>query len=281
MFIFAAFLSSCGNGRLAYTPAELEAFRSRPLATELVFEGRTGSQTCFYVAPREGVRRLPRPLVIVYPGITARALDWLWLADECPLPTAGFLFIDYPGRGLSEGLMRPKHLPGSTHGALEALRWELDAPVRFFTRDARLIGHSFGSGAALQAAQDFEPRAVVLAAPFHHLRSAMLRTLGLVALLNPDQMDNRKYLKALFERQGPERLRVSIFHGAQDPTLPVWMSRELVALFPDRIDYHEIADGDHVDILVKCRADIYAALFFDHAISGEADSNAPGEGGAP
>ncbi|MFP4380834.1 MAG: alpha/beta hydrolase family protein [Candidatus Sumerlaeia bacterium] len=257
------FLVGCHNSKLAYTPADETTFREKALLVKLEYEARGKKQSAWYFPPEKGTEARPDPLVLVYPGINTRTLDWLWLATDCPRKEAGFLFIEYPGRGYSEGMMRPSKLGDNTSGALDQLAEESGYSREALTDGVRLIGHSFGCGVALQAAQQLEPRSIVLAAPFNTLRRAIWQTHGPLAWITPDNMDNRKYMRRLLKRLGPDVLQVAIFHGEQDPLLPFRMGQELARVNPDRLLFYPISDGDHSNILRQCQMEFYRLIFLD------------------
>jgi len=269
-------LAGCGGNTMIYQQAELDSFLQQQQGRALSFQTRAGNQTAFYVPPKAdpsaaqssgadpspaGPSAPSAPLVICYPGISSRALDWLWLPERSPEPRAGFLLIEYPGRGLCKGRMRPKYLPESSDGALAALAAQLGVERAALEKDTRFIGHSFGTAAALQFACRLEtpPRAIVLVAPLTTLHKALFRKFGPLAWLNPDRMDNRAYLTQL--HGAPEPPAVAIFHGDADNALPVKMGRQLTALFPEWIRYREIPGVDHVGILRMCGDEIIQALF--------------------
>ncbi|MCK4486051.1 MAG: alpha/beta fold hydrolase [Desulfobacterales bacterium] len=247
------------NSHLPYTASEIASFETREFGVELTYQTRAGRQNAFYVPPKERPERLPERLVIMYPGIRSRALDWLELVDHAPDPLAAFLLIDYPGRGKCEGLMRPKHLPDSSFGAIEALGIDLNVRQDQLTKHLSLLGHSFGCAAALQFAPHVDVERIVLIAPFTTLHRAVYKIYGPLAWLIPDRMDNQERLRELCQR--PRRPAVVIIHGSADETVPVKMGRDLAGLFPGWIVYHEIEAGDHVGILKTSEALIFEALF--------------------
>ena len=244
---------------LPYTASEIASFDAREFGVELTYQTRAGSQSAFYVPPKEYPERPPERLVIMYPGYLLRALDWLEIVDHAPDPKAAFLLIDYPGRGRSEGVMRPKHLPDSSFGALKALGLHLNVRQDELTKHLCLLGHSFGCAAALQFAPHVDVERIVLIAPFTTLHRAVYKIYGPLAWLIPDRMDNQERLRKLCQR--PRRPAVVIIHGSADDTLPVKMGRDLAGLFPGWIVYHEIEGADHVGILKTSEALIFEALF--------------------
>jgi predicted alpha/beta hydrolase family esterase len=247
------------NIHLPYTASEIASFEGREFGDELTYQTRAGRQNAFYVPPKDGPERAPERLVIMYPGFLLRALDWLEIVDHAPDPKAGFLLIDYPGRGKCEGSVRPKHLLDSSFGAIEALGLHLNVRQDELTKHLCLLGHSFGCAAALQFAPHVDVERIVLIAPFTTLHRAVYKLYGPLAWLIPDRMDNQERLRELCQR--PRRPAVVIIHGSADDTLPVKMGRDLARLFPGWIVYHEIEGADHVGILKISESLIFKALF--------------------
>ncbi|NQU45376.1 alpha/beta hydrolase [bacterium] len=257
LVLLCLIIPGCGSG-LRYTDAELRAFDARSDASRVSFETAKGSQVAFFVqSPRAGAE-IPHHLVLVYPGIGSRALDWLWMADGAPVD-AGFLFLDYPGRGLSKGTMRPSQLPDTTQGALFALADQLRRPREEILDRLYLLGHSFGTAAALQAAQDLPARRIVLVAPFTTMHKALFRRFGPLAWLIPNGLDNRLFLGRLHQR--PDSPALTIFHGNADRSIPIRMGRSLAKPYPGWIRFVEVKGAGHVNILKSERKTILKALF--------------------
>jgi pimeloyl-ACP methyl ester carboxylesterase len=70
--------------------------------------------------------------------------------------------------------------------------------------------------------------------------------------------DNRARLGELAARPRPPR--VVIFHGDDDQSIPVAMGRELAAMFPGMIAFHEVPGAGHNTILSAARRQIFAAM---------------------
>ncbi|HSO18616.1 MAG TPA: alpha/beta fold hydrolase, partial [Desulfosarcina sp.] len=251
-------ISGCASSNLAYTPSDMAVMSRSPSLTEIRFETRAGRQSAFYLPPRNDPEALPSPLVIAYPGIGSRALDWRDLVSAAPDVDAGFLLIDYPGRGHSEGWMRPKYLPESTRGALESLGRYLDAPTSRLTARLVLLGHSFGCGAALQVATELGPERIVLIAPFTTLGKALFLKIGPLAWFNPDRMDNRERIQEVCNLT--PRPVVTLIHGDSDGSIPVEMARELAGLTPGCVAYREISGAGHMDVLETARDLIFEGV---------------------
>lgn len=253
-------LTGC-TSNLAYTPSDLTVMDRLPAMTELRFETRAGHQSAFYMPPTSDPDTLPDPLVIAYPGIGSKALDWADLAAESPDDNAGFLLIDYPGRGHCEGRMRPKYLPESTRGALDTLARYLDTPADRLAGRVALLGHSFGCGAALQLAAELKPARIVFVAPFTTLHKALFLKIGPLAWFNPDRMDNREKIREVCGLT--PRPEVTLIHGDADASVPVAMGRELAEISAGCVTYREIPGAGHVDVLETAKNIIFEGLFGD------------------
>lgn len=240
-----------------YTDAELVRLREGKRAVELTYCTRAGRQVAYYVFPPSNPDRPPSLLVIAYPGIGSRALDWMRILDHAPKTGAGFLLIDYPGFGVNEGMIRPKYLCESTEGAIHALEGHFN---KRRCGEISLLAHSFGCAAALQFSARFPVSKVVLVAPFTTLRDIVYMKTGPIAWLIPDKMDNEEYLKELYNRT--PRPEVTIIHGDEDRVVPVTMGRELFSLFPSWIHYREIPGAGHSDVIQKTEDLLFQALLF-------------------
>lgn len=256
LLCFLAVLTGCH--RNAYQPFEIDQFSQRENAIQLTFLTPKGVQAAFYIPPKKDAQSMPNPLVMVYPGIGGRALEWLSFVENATSLQAGYLLLDYPGRGLSEGLMRPRDLPQTSRRALEALEKHLHVDQTALQQNICQWGHSFGCAAALQYAQEIPVKRIVLFAPFTTLHKAMFKMMGPLAYLNPDSLDNRMFIKALLSRAHPPE--ITIIHGTLDETIPVEMARELALIDDEHIRYFEIPNETHMSILETHRDIAYNAL---------------------
>jgi pimeloyl-ACP methyl ester carboxylesterase len=228
-------------------PGLFAAFAELPGNLRLEFPTDQGRQVAYYLPPLTDPASQPARLAILYPGIGSVALGWLRFIGPEEAPDTGWLMIDYPGRGESAGKMDPDELYRNSEGALTALAAHFG--VTHLSSDLALLGHSFGSGAALQfaARHPTQVKRIVLVAPFDTLRRAVALKSWLLALILPSQIDNRELLRALLH--GPNPPVITILHSTSDQTLPVRMGRNLRDVAPDRITYREFPDDSHVGIL--------------------------------
>jgi pimeloyl-ACP methyl ester carboxylesterase len=241
---------------IPYESEQLQIFFERKENLQLTFETDKGKQVAFYVPPLIKPDSMPEKIAILYPGINAVALGWwrfIRLEDD---PGAGYLLIDYPGRGLSEGQMNPEKNYKNTEGALEALAAHFKTEQ--VDAELSLMGHSFGTGAALQFAARQKVSRVVLVAPFDTLRNGVAQRSVILAILMPVQIDNVALLRTILA--GDEKPAITIIHGSKDASLPVEMGRKLADVNREAIEFHEIPEGDHVSILTSHRDTIFHSL---------------------
>jgi len=210
----------------------------------LRYQTAEGSQTAYYLPPENNsVQRV----WVLFGGNAGLALDWLGLLAQLSSAGVGFLLIDYPGYGACEGSASPETIRLSTREAVQAWKREfgLESQPSWAT-----LGHSLGAAAALQFAEDHPVGRIVLLAPFTSLADMVRHLFGgwLVPLLR-HPFENRKPLQMVLERNPTPVILIA--HGDRDEVVPVEMGRELAALNPKQIEYLEVPDTGHNDILSK------------------------------
>jgi len=251
IFLFNGCLKS-----IPYEQEQLNIFFDRKENIQLSFETDRGKQVAFFAPAVLKPDSVPEKIAILYPGINDGALGWwnfIRLEDD---PRAGYLLIDYPGRGLSQGLMNPEENYKNTEGALEALAEHFG--VEKVETELCLMGHSFGTGAALQFAARQKVSRIVLVAPFDTLRNAVAQRSVILAIVMPAQIDNLALTRSILA--GHQKPLITIIHGRKDASLPVEMGRQLADVNPEFIEYYEIPQGDHISILTTHRDLIFQSL---------------------
>ncbi len=243
LLLFSLLLAGCLKP-IPGDPALQEQFASRSENLKLTFVTDKGNQVAYYLPPLNNPHDPPETLNILYPGINSLALGWLRFIDLAKYPQAAYLLIEYPGRGESQGTMRPELNYLNTKGALAELASHFQVDSTSF--QLSLMGHSFGTGMALQFAAMRQVERVVLVAPFNDLKAGVRQQSWLLAAIMPSQIDSRILIRQLLDSGNPPA--ISILHGAKDTVLPVTMGRELAELDP-RISYYEFAVDDHTSIL--------------------------------
>ena len=207
------------------------------------YQTAEGAQTAFFQPPSEG--NPPQAIWILFGGNAALALDWMWLVEQSADSDLGFLLIDYPGFGESEGSASPESILASSQAAWE--HWqELYANQQ--TPQIGILGHSLGAAAALQLAETISVEQVVLLSPFTSLADMVKKMFGswLIPLLQ-HRFENRGPLIQLLKRDSPPS--ITIIHGTRDVVIPVEMGRQLADLNPEQIHYHELIHSYHNTIL--------------------------------
>ena len=186
LFVGAIYL---GQDRMIYFPRsygpEYQGVRS--IVEEIPYDNGQGLGLAFYYGPKS-----PNRLWLFFGGNAMPALDWMdWLQDYRGLGT-GFLLIDYPGYGESQGTPSPPTIKQASLAAYEEFskRWEGSQGPSL-----HLLGISLGAAAALDFARKRPPKTLIPLAPFTSLQDMACRSVGkpLCYLLRHDY-DNRKML---------------------------------------------------------------------------------------
>jgi fermentation-respiration switch protein FrsA (DUF1100 family) len=237
----------------SYQWSDLKAFQAARSAIELQYITESGRQMAYYLAPRRTPAKPPKQLWILFGGISSLALDWLpWLADA-PREQTGYLLIDYPGYGLNEGVARATRILHSSLAALDALAKYTRTDRDELEKALNILGHSLGTGTALQFALHVRVKKIILVSPFTDLRRLIADRYGgllggFINLVNPEKYDNVQRLAELAARPNPPR--VFIFHGDSDKVIPVRMGRELAQLHPAITTYYELKGVEHSGFFV-------------------------------
>lgn len=214
---------------------------------ELDFGTGSGRQTAFYLAPT-GATRLPDRIWVAFCGNGSVGLDWRFFIGDFRDDQDGFLLVDYPGYGKSEGYATIAGTRAAADGALSALAERLEIEVSELEPRLNLIGHSLGAGAALDFAAQHPVQRIVLFAPFTTLREEAATVVGgWLSRLLVENYDNRARLKELSRRT--LRPRIAIVHGMNDDVIPFRMGQALAQEFPELVQFFPIPDGDHVSVL--------------------------------
>jgi pimeloyl-ACP methyl ester carboxylesterase len=216
-----------------------------------------GRQLAFYLPPA-GEGKVPARLWLMCAGNASLALDWLELLEDFPDPAAGFLLLDYPGYGDSQGRPGPASIMESAEAALSALAIHLETNRADLDSRLMVMGHSLGAAAVLLYAGRHPVGRIVLVSPFTSLKDMAARLVSpLLAWTLSHDYDNRARLKEILTRQPVPP--ITIIHGDHDQVVPVDMGRQLASL-SRLIDYQEVAQGDHNYILVTAKDEIIQAM---------------------
>ena len=217
-----------------------------------------GEQVAFYVAPRCGAQ-LPARVWVMFSGNASVALDWLYVIERNPNDTDGYLLIDYPGYGKSEGVAAIASTRGSADKAVTTLAERLGMPENELAPRLSVVGVSLGAAAALEFAAGHPIERAVLIAPFTTLREEAATLFSKPAsYLLLENYDNRSRLRELAQRNTPPR--VAIFHGTADTLIPPRMGQELAESVPAIATFFPIARATHDTIVSDALIEIIVLM---------------------
>ena len=253
-----ALLAGC-QSKLIYFPRpyghdHIDRWDAEPGTTAVDYRTSDGFQQAYLLCTTPK----PERLWIVCGGNGTLALEWSdWLRENGPSQDA-WLMVDIPGYGACEGTPRPSSIRRTIKAALPAgmasLKWSLPADhdkVRFF-------GHSLGSAVSLMAAEEFDLRRGVLLTPFTSSMDMTEAMLGVdLGFIVWHRFDNHARLKRIAKH---DDAAVFIFHGDNDESIPVAMSRDLAKEFPNLVRYTEIPGGRHNNLQEIAAEKIRAAM---------------------
>ena len=115
----------------------------------------------------------PERIWVILGGNASLALEWLPLLPTIPLPTTGYLLIDYPGYGFNQGYPSKKANLAAVLQAHHILMQSLPAATSTY-----ILGHSLGSAVAVEASESLHPRAIILISPFTSLYDMAKRVIS-------------------------------------------------------------------------------------------------------
>ena len=262
MLVGLAFLAVLFQHRFIYFPrrystAQLQEAR-RAAIQEIQFQTSQGNQAAFF-SRNEDFDAAPKNIWLLFGGNGDLALTWMNLIQTFPNPDAGYLLIDYPGYGISEGRPNPCSILENSERALQTLlkkkSWAAGA--------ARpcVLGHSLGGAAALQFAARNYVRKIILVSTFTTMDDMVRNQIHIrLGPLLRHQFDNVASLKAILSQK--EMPEICIFHGEADDIVPSKMGRSLAQLDPNRMKFFEIPGAGHNDIFqIPLPQSLQSALF--------------------
>jgi len=255
-----ALLASC-QSKLIYFPHPYgtdttAAWKNKTAGKAIRFLTTQGQQRAFL----QGNLTSPRNLWIVCGGNGSLALDWSdWLIEHAP-PQDAYLLVDFPGYGDCHGTPSPGAIRESFRAIVPAAAKALGLTNPPDPARLRIYGHSLGAGACLIAASEFKIQRGVLLTPFTSTMEMSQAMTGLpLGFIVWHRFDNSARLAEIAAR-GPGKLIV--FHGTDDESIPVSMSRKLATVHPKIVILKEIPQGRH-NTLHDIHADEIAAAMSD------------------
>ncbi len=249
IFVLLAGLLYFLQERLLFYP------RAYPLDPVRVLAGRLqaldwqtsdGAQTAYVLPPRIGDAGTG-PIWVFFAGNASRAVDWVAGLDTATR-RATLVLVDYPGYGSSRGKPSIASIRRSLDGLIPALVQKLGVTREALAPRLRTGGHSLGAAVALEFAERESVRDIELISPFTSMRAMARQEFGwpLCEVLT-HRWDNERVIDVLAGRT--PRPRLSIFHGEDDPLIPISMGRALAARHPGWVDFHAIPKASHESIM--------------------------------
>ena len=234
--------------RLIYFPRKSPILTLPAGIERISYESDGARQISYYLAAGPLPDHPPQSLWVLFGGNASLALDWLPFASRYRDSRTAFLFFDYPGYGESEGKAGPNSIQESLLTCLHGLAERLGLPFPELIGRTSLIGHSLGAAVALQFADRYPVREIILLAPFTSMLDMAKRTVPFPFYhLLLHRYDNRAVLDRI--TSGKTQPDVTIIHGARDEIVPVSMARSLASGHPEQIQYIEIDGADHNTVL--------------------------------
>ena len=246
------------QNKLIYHPRSYagDELSQNPAVIPLTYSTSQGRQQSYYLPPRN----LPlRRLWVVFPGNGSLALDWLGFLTPPADPNDGYLLVEYPGYGVSQGFASPEHIQESAEDAYRTLAGTLHTETDTLDGNIGVLALSIGCATGLNFATHHPVQRVILVAPFTCMRDMARRVVGWpLCWLLLHNYDNRARLAELAARA--HRPVVTIFHGDADTTIPIAMGKSLAAAQPDMITFYTVPGASHNTVLFDAQAEIASLL---------------------
>jgi pimeloyl-ACP methyl ester carboxylesterase len=222
-----------------------------PRAVPLEYTISCGKQKSWYVPPKSAAEptHAPARVWLLFGGNASLALFWEETVMNSPDEDAAYILFDYPGYGFCEGTPTAKSIAEAAEAVVDqAAAYVGDAPAEFRQRPFGLMGHSLGTGMALQYAVAHPIEKIILIAPFTSTRAMANRMVTpLFGWILRHNIDNMAMLRQIAAKTDPPK--VTVIHGSADEIVPVQMGRQIKEAFPNLVEYIEVKGADHTNIL--------------------------------
>ena len=217
-----------------------------------------GNQVAFYIPPRSGAAQ-PSRVWVMFSGNASVALDWLDVVAMSRNESDGFLLVDYPGYGASEGVAAVATTRASAENAVSTLAEHLQMSDDDLAKRLNVLGLSLGAAAALDFAAHKSAQRIILIAPFTSLREVAAQLFSKPAsYLLIENYDNRARVEELAKREPPPQ--ITIFHGTADTLIPSDMGRQLAGSAPQITRFIPVQGATHDTIVSDALAQIVDEL---------------------
>lgn len=231
-------LIASGGGTLIYFPRNYGGIPGYSAWLESVeridYLSRKKTQTAYLDFEPGSV---PERIWLFFGGNGTLALDWLPVISFAPESSDGFVLVEYPGYGFSEGRPSPSSIRDSVDDLVQTLISRFGLEKADFCSRLGVVGHSPGSAVAMDTAARYGARKVILVSPFTTMKAQAVRTVGpLPARFLRHQFDNIAAITA-WRSKRMEHNQIHLFHGTDDELIPVSMAEALAERFPECINF--------------------------------------------
>lgn len=226
--------AAIGHRRFVF-PAPASALEPMVPGAELVrFDADGVPVVALWGAPKAGA-----PVIVFFHGNAEELVDTSSFARALLDRGFGVLFVEYPGYGLAaSGTPREATIYAAAQRALE----ELAKPDGFAGPSKRsivLVGHSLGTGVAVEMAKRGFGDRMVLVSPYTSMIAMVKRFVPIlpVGLFVTDRFDT-------LAKAPDVKIPTLVVHGDEDPLIPLEMGRTVAAAI-DGAELAVIAGGRH------------------------------------
>jgi surfactin synthase thioesterase subunit len=260
IILFFFLLISCQQ-RLIYFPRKYASNYQKIFEQKIIemqYKTEEGRQTAFYLPPKDKNKTNPDFIWFLFGGNASLALDWYYFIQDFPDDKTGFLLLDYPGYGKSQGKASPVSTYNSSIMAFNELAGLLKMDPLVLEGKIGVLGHSLGAAIGIRFAEKYQVKKIILLAPFTSLKEMACEVIGkpLCFLLQQDFNNIQGISDILRRKKIPA---ITIFHGINDQIIPVGMSRKLKKHFT-MIEYIELTNGEHNRIMFQAKEQIFRSM---------------------
>jgi len=234
--------------------------------------GVNSTQRSYLVVSKDLQRSKPLHLILFFGGNAMTGFDAImWFLDIRPYienstRQYGFLAVDYPGYGDSEGDPSPGTIVESVKNAVEKAIGHLSEAYDLKPADAVIIGHSLGSAVATtwlasDPPTDLSIRNLVLSAPFTSVADMASHMFGLPRiiswLVSRHNWDNTRALQLLRDSDVVNG-KIYVIHGTEDEIVPYHMGTALSKVGEPKTHLVTLKNYMHNNILDSYKVYAYA-----------------------
>lgn len=178
----------------------------------------------------------PNGVILFFHGNAGSLSSWGYIGDRLSIYNYDVLIFDYRGYGKSTGEVTEENLFSDSEFIYKEL-------LKFYGEDRIILyGRSIGSGPASFLGSKFNPKAIILEAPFFNFIELARNHLPIVpGFLLQFKFENYLHLKKF---AGP----IFIIHGTDDEVVPIEQSEKIAKSLTTVKSYVRVPGGHHSDL---------------------------------